>query len=501
MISYQEFEQLANSYNVIPIIWTTLADMHTPVSTYLAVREHGVPSFLFESVVPDEKIGRYSFIGIRPIGLLKARGHSITLSEGETTRISQGSVFDVVRHLISRYRQAPVDDQQGFTGGVVGYLGYDCVRHLERLPLEDPAPSDTDDAMIGLFNTVIRFDHLRQRVAIIVNVVIDHHLALRVQYEEGLKQCEALELRLRSRAFDGSNFLCDAGSLEPDSDGRSFCEVVEKAKQYIVEGDIFQVVLSRRTQARFSGDPFPVYRALRVINPSPYLFYLDFGETKLIGSSPEVLVRVHGDDIELLPIAGTRARGCTIEEDRLLEHELLRDEKELAEHVMLVDLGRNDVGRVSEFGSVHVPSFKCVEKYSHVMHLVSEVKGRLKRGATPIDVLKSCFPAGTVSGAPKVRAMEIIQELESSRRGVYAGAVGYVGFDGTLDTCIAIRTIVAHRDTLSLQAGAGVVADSVPLREYQETVSKMRALIEAIAIASDGLVLADQHPMKKPERK
>jgi anthranilate synthase component 1 len=277
--------------------------------------------------------------------------------------------------------------------------------------------------------------------------------------------------------------MCDPAQAHNGSDAASFAASVRRAKEYITEGDIFQVVLSRRLRLPFSGDPFPVYRALRIINPSPYLFYVDFGEIKLIGSSPEVLVRANQRAVELLPIAGTRKRGSTEEEDLRLEEELLEDEKELAEHIMLVDLGRNDVGRISEYGSVHVPVFKRVVRYSHVMHIVSEVRGKLARGATGLDALRACFPAGTVSGAPKVRAMEIINELEPFRRGIYAGAVGYLGFDGALDTCIAIRTIIAHRDMLTIQAGAGIVADSVPEREYMETANKAQVLIDAITLA------------------
>jgi anthranilate synthase component 1 len=293
-------------------------------------------------------------------------------------------------------------------------------------------------------------------------------------------------LKLHNSIVTPNTFHCALPTFA-DDDKSSYCEAVRRAKEYIVEGDIFQVVLSRKTALQFSGDPFPVYRALRVINPSPYLFYVDLGTTKLIGSSPEVLVRVQRGEVEVLPIAGTRPRGRTDEEDHALENELLQNEKELAEHVMLVDLGRNDVGRISRYGTVGVPVFKRVERYSHVMHLVSEVRGTLKEGKTSLDALKACFPAGTVSGAPKVRAMEIIDELEPARRGIYAGAVGYLGFDGTLDTCIAIRTIIAHRDTLTIRAGAGVVADSVPEREYQETADKAQVLFDAITLASNGL--------------
>ena len=285
-----------------------------------------------------------------------------------------------------------------------------------------------------------------------------------------------------------NSFECNLASLQHGADHDAFCSSVKRAKEYIHEGDIFQVVLSRRVQVSFSGNPFPIYRALRIINPSPYLFYINYDSVKLIGSSPEVLVRVQDRTVGVMPIAGTRRRGKNEQEDKRLEEELLHDEKEVAEHVMLVDLGRNDVGRVSEYGTVHVPVFKHLKRFSHVMHLVSEVQGKLKGSANSVDALRACFPAGTVSGAPKVRAMEIINELEPVRRGIYAGAVGYLGFDGALDTCIAIRTIVATNGTMTIQAGAGIVADSVPELEYKETVNKAQALLEALTIASNGLM-------------
>jgi anthranilate synthase component 1 len=294
-------------------------------------------------------------------------------------------------------------------------------------------------------------------------------------------------LRLRRSAAPARAFSCSLPHEESPLDKTSFCQAVTRAKKYILEGDIFQVVLSRRSELTFAGDLFAVYRALRVINPSPYLFYIDFGASKMAGSSPEVLVRVRNSTVEVFPIAGTRRRGGTEEEDERLAAELLRDEKELAEHIMLVDLGRNDVGRIAEFGSVQVPVLKRVERYSHVMHLVSEVRGSLKAGCNALDALMACFPAGTVSGAPKVRAMEIIHELEPCPRGAYAGAVGYLGLNGALDTCIAIRTIIAHHDRMRIQAGAGIVADSVPEQEFQETVNKAQALLDAVRLAASGL--------------
>ncbi|MBP1655176.1 MAG: anthranilate synthase component, partial [Bacteroidetes bacterium] len=322
-------------------------------------------------------------------------------------------------------------------------------------------------------------------------VFIDPGSSLRAQYERGKQTVEALELKLRGVSLAPTSFQCAVDGSADRADHDAFCAAVRRAKEHITEGDIFQVVLSRRVVRQFSGDPFALYRALRMINPSPYLFHLDFGDTQLVGSSPEVLVRSRRGKVEVLPIAGTRRRGGDESEDRRLEDELLNDTKELAEHLMLVDLGRNDIGRLCSYGSVHVPVFKRVERYAHVMHLVSEVEGTLREGVSPVDVLRACFPAGTVSGAPKVRAMEIIAELEPRARGGYAGAVGYIGFDGTLDTCIAIRTIIAHGSTLKIQAGAGIVADSIPEAEYEETVNKTRSLMEAVRMAASGLSSAD----------
>jgi anthranilate synthase component 1 len=487
MINFEKFKELAADHNVVPLEFTTMADLHTPVSAYLAVRESGVSSFLLETVEPNEKIGRHSFIGIRPLMTIRAKGQQVTISNGMHSSEHQGNIFSILDEMSHRYRQADPETPNGFLGGFVGYIGYDNVRHLEKLPLNGSDASAEDDAILGLFTSIIRFDHRSHLMTIIQNVIVDSEKPVQQQYEEGKKSLEALELRLRNSSVASQSFRCDLNSMRETPDRDTYCDGVRQAKQYIFDGDIFQVVLSRRVQMPFTGDLFSVYRALRIINPSPYLFFLDFGETSLIGSSPEVLVKVQDRTVEVFPIAGTRRRGTTEAEDSSLEQELLADEKELAEHVMLVDLGRNDVGRISEYGSVSVPVFKRIERYSHVMHIVSEVHGLLKPDATAIDALRACFPAGTVSGAPKVRAMEIIHELEPGNRGVYAGAVGYVGFNGSLDTCIAIRTIVAHRNTLTIQAGAGIVADSIPEKEYEESVNKSRALLDAIKLAGSGL--------------
>ncbi len=486
MTSYEEFASLAGSTNVVPLVETMLADLHTPVSTYMTLRDDGAPSFLFESAEPNERIGRYSFIGTAPTMIVRAKGEEYEITDRTGTNKFRGTIFQALKEQLAKFTQASVPGLDGFLGGFVGYLGYDNVRHLERLPVVH-LDSDGDDAAFGLFTSFVRFDHREQRITIVHNVIRDQARTLREQFEEGRKAVETLVLRLRRSAVPARAFSCSLPHPDSFPDKESYCRAVLRAKEYIVEGDIFQVVLSRRMELTYSGDLFAVYRALRVINPSPYLFFLDFGATKMAGSSPEVLVRVRNSTVEVFPIAGTRSRGATPAEDEALAADLLRDEKELAEHIMLVDLGRNDVGRISEFGSVHVPVLKRVERYSHVMHLVSEVHGSLREGSTALDALTACFPAGTVSGAPKVRAMQIIHELESCPRGAYAGAVGSLGLNGALDTCIAIRTIVAHHDRLRIQTGAGIVADSVPETEYQETANKAQALFDALRLAAGGL--------------
>lgn len=488
MITQQEFEQLAQNHTVIPLVETMLADLHTPVSIYLSLRSNLHPSFLLESVEPDEKIGRYSFIGSEPLLVIKAKGDVIDIESAEGKEQRHGKVIDVLDEYSRKYRNVASQEQQGFAGGFLGYYGYDRVTEIENIPLHPSTREDLPDALFGLFHTVVKFDHIHQLLTVTYNCILDQKQSLSDQYFAGKRKLESIFVQLGKSPSTENTFHCDSSAVEHTSDREAFCSSVKRAKGYIHDGDIFQVVLSRRVQVPFSGDPFPVYRALRIINPSPYLFYLDFKSIKLIGSSPEVLVRVQNNIASVMPIAGTRKRGKTADEDKRLEEELLSDEKETSEHVMLVDLGRNDVGRISEFGSVHVPVFKRLKKFSHVMHLVSEVQGSLKDNASSVDALRACFPAGTVSGAPKVRAMEIIHELEPVRRGIYAGAVGYLGFDGALDTCIAIRTIVAANGLLTIQAGAGIVADSVPELEYKETANKAQALIDALSVASNGLM-------------
>jgi anthranilate synthase component I len=488
MITQQEFEKLAEIHTVIPLVQTMLADLHTPVSIYMTLRSNLYPSFLLESVEPDEKIGRYSFVGTDPLLLIQAKGNVIEIESGTKKEQRSGKVIDVLEEYSHKYQNVANREQLGFAGGFLGYYGYDRVQEIEKVPFHPPTKQDAPDAMFGLFHIVVKFDHVHQLLTVTYNCILDKQKPLSEQYHDGKRKLESIFIQLGKSPSTENTFHCNSSSLEHDADRDAFCSSVRRAKAYIHDGDIFQVVLSRRIQVPFSGDPFPVYRALRIINPSPYLFYLDFKSVKLIGSSPEVLVRVQNNVASVMPIAGTRKRGTTPEDDTRLGEELLSDQKELAEHVMLVDLGRNDIGRVSEFGSVKVSVFKSLKRFSHVMHIVSEVHGKLKEKASSLDALRACFPAGTVSGAPKVRAMEIIHELEPVRRGIYAGAVGYLGFDGALDMCIAIRTIVAANGMLTIQAGAGIVADSVPELEYKETVNKAQALLEALNAASNGLM-------------
>lgn len=429
-----------------------LADLLTPVSAYLRVAQGAERAFLLESVEGGEKIGRYSFIGVNP------------------ERSFEGD-FEGFRKLFPRSRPAE-PDLPPFSGGAVGAFAYDMVRELERLPGRRSAEPSV---WMDFYRTVLAFDHLKHQI-----VIMSH---------DGMEQVQRVERRLSHLPAGGGGIEVHSAAVDrlPESNfsRQAFRRAVEQAKDHIRAGDVFQVVLSQRFEAEYRGDPFNVYRALRFINPSPYLFFLKLGETSIAGSSPEMLLKVQGRDLSYRPIAGTRPRGADREEERMLEEELRNDEKERAEHLMLVDLGRNDLGRVSEFGSVAVESLMRLERYSHVVHLVSSLKGRLRPELDRFDAMAACFPAGTVTGAPKIRAMEIIDELEPSSRGFYAGAIGYLDFSGNLDSCIAIRTIIIKNGKAQFQAGAGIVADSQPELEYQECRNKAQALFQALQLAGD----------------
>jgi anthranilate synthase component 1 len=490
--SLEQFRGLARQGNLIPVSRQIFADMETPVSAFRKI-DSGNYAFLLESVEGGEQWGRYSFLGSNPSLVVRARGERVEILQGQGAE-GLGDIrdpFAALQRTLAQHRAVAVPGLPRFTGGLVGYLGYDTVRHLERLPSTASADLGFPDALFLLTDTLLIFDNVTHRITVVSNAAVGDESDRGVErtYRESQQKIDAIIAALRRPVGAPAGFTGSAAPAEPESTftRQRFCEAVRKAKAYIQAGDAIQVVLSQRLALRTEADPFDVYRALRVVNPSPYMYYLRLGDLKVVGSSPEMLVRLEGERIDLRPIAGTRPRGASEDEDRALAAELLADPKERAEHIMLVDLGRNDVGKVARAGSVSVSDLMTVERYSHVMHLVSHIRGLVEPGRDAFDVLGACFPAGTVTGAPKVRAMEIIEELEPVRRGPYAGAVGYVSFSGNLDTCITIRTILFSRGVAWIQAGAGIVADSVPEREYEETMNKARALRRAIELAEAGL--------------
>ena len=487
--SLEEVEALGQKGTVIPIHKDVLGDLFTPAAAFLRVAHGRRRVFLLESVEGGERLARYSFIGWDPFLTVRGKGERIVLEEQGEARELSGRPLETLREISSRFTPVALEGLPPFLGGGVGYFAYDLVRHFEKVPSTAPDELELDDFHVMYFSSILAFDHLRHRIHIIANIFTNRGAqSLQDKYRDAARRIEAIEHRLTAPISlpqpTSSNSVPEpVSNLSADEYHRNVCQ----AKEYIRAGDIFQVVLSQRLRMPVRCDPFDIYRALRFINPSPYMFFLQMDDLHLIGASPEMLVRVHGRRVEYGPIAGTRPRGASAQEDARLAQELLADEKERAEHIMLVDLGRNDLGRVCEFGTVKVTDLMRVERYSHVMHLVSSVEGRLQSGLDCFHALQSCLPAGTVSGAPKVRAMEIIEELEPSRRGVYAGAVGYVDFSGNLDTCIALRTLVVTRGAAYIQAGGGIVADSTPEAEYAESLSKARALIRAVKFAHEGL--------------
>ncbi|MEE2657776.1 MAG: anthranilate synthase component I [Candidatus Latescibacterota bacterium] len=489
--SVAEFSEHAARGNTIPVFREILSDTETPVSAYLKVRAESEYSFLFESVEGGERAARYSFLGIRPSAVFRSRGHHYEVQDLSTGKVSksEGDPRDGLRQLMQRYQGVHIDGLPRFTGGAVGYLSYDGIRLAEEIPDTGEDDLDLDEMVFALFDTVVAFDNLRHTTLLISNAHVDE-LGEAKAYEEAARCIAELEELLCRPTPDVA--IRGGGRMQEVRSNISrerYVSAVERCLEYIRAGDIFQVVFSQRFQVDIGVDPFSIYRVLRTINPSPYMFHIHMAGFEILGASPEILVRVEDGTIEVRPIAGTRARGRDEKEDQRLERELLADEKDRAEHIMLVDLGRNDVGRVSTYNTVRVTEMMEVERYSHLMHIVSNVRGELDAGMDAIDALFACYPAGTLSGAPKVRAMEIIDELETTRRGVYGGAIGYLDFSGNLDTCIAIRTMVVKDSTAYIQAGGGIVADSDPDAEFQETVNKAMALLRAVEMAERGSVV------------
>ncbi len=513
------FQKLARTHTLIPVLRTITADLETPVSAFLRIANEAPEAFLLESVEGGEHVGRYTFIGIAPYKKITARGHDILIEEGRKRRAFTGDIFEEVKLALSNHSPARLPGLPPFTAGAVGFFSYDVVRLIERLPALAQDELGVPDALLMFFDQVVAFDHVKKEILLIATA----DLTRGHTYAQAVRRLNKLE-KLLAQALPASALKRKAvpGKLKltPRTNRAAYLKAVLRAKQYITEGDVFQCVLSQRFDCTPAVPAFDVYRALRIVNPSPYMFFLRFqmpqvsesaqnrvpqvsrlrpGTNRLgihpepttahiVGSSPELLVRVKslpsGSNVEYRPIAGTRKRSADEAEDRALEADLRADEKEVAEHIMLVDLGRNDVGRVSTFGSVRVKDLMFVERYSHVMHLVSSIEGTLKPELNPIDAFKACFPAGTLSGAPKIRAMEIIEELEPTRRGVYGGSVFYADFSGNLDSCIAIRTLFMHgpagHEQGHIQAGAGIVADSIPESEFEECGNKAQAVVRAI---------------------
>jgi anthranilate synthase component 1 len=484
--TFDEFRELAQRGTFVPVYKEIVADLLTPVSAFLKIAEHSDYAFLLESVEGGEQVGRYSFLGKDPFLILRSRGGKTIIDRAGQTSESDKPFVAAARELMAAFHSPFVHGLPRFTGGAVGYLGYDAAAWFEPVPLQSTTEVD-EEAGFMLFDTVLAFDHVRHRILIIANARITGDEDLESLYQFARAKIDFVERELDRTLSKSVPARSEPVAISSNVTRDQFEANVRTAKEYIAAGDIYQVVLSQRFETRFDADPFMAYRALRHVNPSPYMYFLRMGGRAIVGSSPEMLVRVEGQLMQTHPIAGTRPRGRTEEEDLRLAEELKRNEKERAEHVMLVDLGRNDLGRVATYGTVKVPTYMTLERYSHVMHLVSIVEGRLSDKHDRLDALVACFPAGTVSGAPKVRAMEIIAELENRRRGVYAGAVGYLDFAGNLDFCITIRTVVIENGRAYVQAGAGIVADSNPAAEYEETRDKARAVIQALELAQRGL--------------
>ena len=489
---FEEFKIGYEAGNTVRIHGRFLGDTLTPISAFFRL-QRGPYAALLESVTGGENVGRYSFIGTSPVAIFRSSGSRVEISEnGQTREFESEDPLNDLWELTQRYTPVVPDELPRLAGGAIGYVAYDAIRYVEHLPHVPPDDLGVPDLYFCIYDTMLIFDNVDKSLRIVTNVFPGSGEA-RDAYQAAVSRIEEMAELLSTEDSAHVEPIRPTGELERDYDSsfrrEDFLRSVEQCKEYIRAGDIFQVVLSQRFHARTTADSFNIYRALRTINPSPYMFYLTFGDLKLVGASPEVMVRVEEGLVTVRPIAGTRRRGRTAEDEAAMEKELLSDPKEIAEHVMLLDLGRNDVGRICSFNTVKVTETMGLEKYSHVMHMTSNVEGRLAEEQTAMDALRACFPAGTVSGAPKIRAMEILDELEPTKRGPYAGAVGYLDFAGNMDTCIAIRTIVINGEDAYVQAGAGIVADSKPELEFLETQNKAKALLKAIDVAERQLGL------------
>ncbi len=481
-MNFETFKKLSGKYNLIPVYEVITADLLTPVLAYLKIRKNGAQSFLLESVEGSANMARYSFIGKDPEEVFSNTGMKITVNRNGVKETIEKNIFEYIREDIRRYNQPKIEQLPDFTGGIVGYLGYENIGLIEKV-IKFSSQSFNPDSIFGVYNTVMAFDHFKHQIILITNVKIASGINLEEAYSKAKSLLASLKNELKSPVDYSSDFKL-AGEVQEEFEPEEFYSQVEAGKKHITEGDIFQIVLSKRFSSGYSGDPLNVYRSLRIINPSPYMYYLEFDDNlTIIGTSPEDLLKVKNGKAQVLPIAGTRKRGKTQKEDLDLELNMINDPKELAEHTMLVDLGRNDLGRVCQYGSVMVLESMKVQKYSHVMHMVSKVEGKVAKDKDSIDALMSCFPAGTVSGAPKIRAIQLIDEYEKHERNIYAGAVGYFDFSGNLDMCIAIRTLYAKQNTIFWQAGAGIVADSRPELEAKEIRNKSAAMINALKYA------------------
>lgn len=487
---YKEFLRLARESTLVPVVKSVMADLMTPVSAFLAISRGEQNAFLLESVERGEQIGRYTFLGARPYMQLHARAGEITITHGKKTEKNNGNAIQATKQLLTAHKPAIVPGLPPFTGGAVGFCAYDLVRQLENIGDSTKDDLKVPDCALMFFDRLLAFDHLRHQIHVIAAADVSAE-SPRKAFDRAVADIADLEKRLAGGLKPGewqkaSSKTSEKLKVRPRVTREQFEDSVRKSKEYIAAGDIFQVVPSQRLDFTPDVAPFDIYRHLRAVNPSPYMYFLKMGDTHVLGSSPEMLVRVTGRKLEYRPIAGTHPRGKDETEDARLQEKMLTDEKERAEHVMLVDLGRNDLGRVSEYGSVKVKDLMYVEKYSHVMHIVSALEGKLRPELHALDAFAACFPAGTLSGAPKVRAMQIIEELEPTRRGIYGGSVLYADFAGNLDSCIAIRTLLMKGKKAYLQVGAGIVADSDPATEYQETMNKAQAVLRAVEAARGG---------------